>query len=235
MNLVSTAIRYSTFILAIAGVIVMTSVMQTIHGQDNASIPPPPVTPPVKPYSGGVAATGIIEALSENVAIGVPAPGIISEVKVRVWDKVKKDDVLLVIDDRELRAALGKQNAAIAVSQANLDVSLAQLNKARATLDRLREGVELGRAELRLAPDEAEQETKVAHAIHDEGLLGGLGRGGALEVVIDQQPRAEADQLPEDEEHQQRIREHDAEHREHEDREPAKVPGAIRVLVHIAE
>jgi multidrug efflux pump subunit AcrA (membrane-fusion protein) len=131
-------VRYATFILAIAGVIVMTSVMQTIHGQDNATIPPPPVTPPVKPYSGGVAATGIIEALSENVAIGVPAPGIISEVKVRVWDKVKKDDVLLVIDDRELRAALGKQNAAIAVSQANLDVSLAQLNKSRATLDRLK-------------------------------------------------------------------------------------------------
>lgn len=131
-------LRYVTFILAIAGVIVMTSVMQSIHGQDNAAIPPPPVTPPVKPYASSVAATGIIEALSENVAIGVPAPGIISEVKVRVWDKVKKDDILLVIDDRELRAALGKQNAAIAVSQAKLDVSLAQLNKSRATLDRLK-------------------------------------------------------------------------------------------------
>lgn len=131
-------IRYATFILAIAGVIVMTSVMQTIHGQDNASIPPPPVTPPAKPYPEGVAATGIIEALNENVAIGIPAPGVIREVKVLVWDKVKKNDILLIIDDRELRAALGKQNAAIAVSQANLDVSLAQSAKSRATLDRLK-------------------------------------------------------------------------------------------------
>ena len=71
-------IRYATFILAIAGVIVMTSVMQTIHGQDNATIPPPPVTPPVKPYSGGVAATGIIDArpkqspLSESLRAVVP-------------------------------------------------------------------------------------------------------------------------------------------------------------------
>lgn len=131
-------VRYITFALAISGVVVMTSVMQSIHGQDNAVIPPPPVTPPAKPYSSGIAATGIIEALSENVAIGIPAPGVINEVKVSVWDKVKKDDVLLVIDDRELRAALGKQNAAIAVSQAQLDVSLAQLNKSRATLDRLK-------------------------------------------------------------------------------------------------
>jgi hypothetical protein len=47
MNLVSTAIRYSTFILAIAGVLAMGSVLQQLRSQETA-IPPPPVAPPQK-------------------------------------------------------------------------------------------------------------------------------------------------------------------------------------------
>ena len=138
MKAIPVLIRYLTFALAIAGVISMTLVMQTIHGQDRGTIPPPPVSPPVKPYEGGVAATGILEALSENVSIGVPLPGLVTEVKVQVWDKVKKDDPLLILDDRELRAALLKQQAAITVSQANLDVSRAQLAKMQDMLDRMK-------------------------------------------------------------------------------------------------
>jgi HlyD family secretion protein len=138
MNIIPLIIRYGTFALATAGVISMTLVMQTIHGQDTATVPPPPVTPPVKPYEGGVAATGILEAFSENVAIGVPAPGLVTEVKVKVWDKVKKDDPLLILDDRELRASLLKQKAAILVEQARLDVSRAQLGKVQDMLDRLK-------------------------------------------------------------------------------------------------
>ena len=138
MNIIPLIIRYGTFALAIAGVISMTLVMQTIHGQDTATVPPPPVMPPVKPYEGGVAATGILEAFSENVAIGVPAPGLVTEVKVKVWDKVKKGDTLLMLDDRELRASHLKQQAAISVDQAKLDVTRAQLGKVQDMLDRLK-------------------------------------------------------------------------------------------------
>ncbi|MBX7206694.1 MAG: efflux RND transporter periplasmic adaptor subunit [Verrucomicrobiaceae bacterium] len=138
MRFIHLVIRYITFVLAIAGVIAMVLIMQQIHGQDSAQIPPPPVPPPVKPYEGGVAATGILEALSENVSIGVPAPGLVTDVKVKVWDKVKKDAPLLILDDRELRASLLKQQAAITVSQAKLDVSRAQLSKMQDMLDRLK-------------------------------------------------------------------------------------------------
>lgn len=138
MRFFSLIIRYGTFALAIAGVVSMFFVMQTIHGQERKDIPPPPVPPPAKPYEGGVAATGILEALSENVSIGVPVPGLVTEVKVKVWDKVKKDDPLLTLDDRELRAALLKQQAAISVGQAQLDVARAQLSKVQDMLDRLK-------------------------------------------------------------------------------------------------
>jgi|UniRef100_UPI003782DD28 HlyD family secretion protein len=137
MNLVSTAIRYSTFILAIAGVLAMGSVLQQLRSQESA-IPPPPVAPPQKNAPDDIAATGILEAKGENVAIGVPMAGLVQEVKVEVNQVVKAGDPLLILDDRELRASQLRQEAAIAVAQANLEVSRAELAKVQDMLDRLK-------------------------------------------------------------------------------------------------
>ena len=137
MNLVSTSIRYFTFILAAAGVIAMGFVLQAIRSQEVA-IPPPPVAPPLKNAPSDIAATGILEAQGENVAIGVPLPGLVESVKVEVNQVVKAGDPLLILDNIELRATLLKQEAAIAVTQANLEVSRAQLAKVQDMLDRLK-------------------------------------------------------------------------------------------------
>ena len=137
MNLVSTSIRYFTFILAAAGVIAMGFVLQAIRSQEVA-IPPPPVAPPLKNAPSDIAATGILEAQGENVAIGVPLPGLVESVKVEVNQVVKAGDPLLILDNIELRAALLKQEAAIAVAQANLEVYRAQLAKVQDMLDRLK-------------------------------------------------------------------------------------------------
>ena len=137
MNLVSTAIRYSTFILAIAGVLAMGSVLQQLRSQESA-IPPPPVAPPQKNAPDDIAATGILEAKGENVAIGVPVAGLVKEVKVEVNQVVKAGTPLLILDDRELRASQLRQEAAIAVAQANLEVSRAELAKVQDMLDRLK-------------------------------------------------------------------------------------------------
>lgn len=137
MNLITTSIRYFTFILAIAGVVAMGIVLQKLRAQDSA-VPPPPVSPPQKNASDDVAATGILEARDENVAIGVPLAGLVKEVLVTVNQVVKKDDALLILDDRELKASLLKQKAAIAVSEANLAVAQAQLAKVQDMLDRLK-------------------------------------------------------------------------------------------------
>lgn len=137
MNLVSSAIRYSTYLLAIAGVIAMGIVLQTIRSQETA-MPPPPVTPPMKQTADDIAATGILEAKDENVAIGVPVPGLVEVVKVVVNQTVKEGDPLLILDDRELRASLLKQRAAIAIADANLVVARAQLAKVQDMLDRMK-------------------------------------------------------------------------------------------------
>ena len=136
MNLVSSTIRYSTYLLAIAGVIAMGVVLQTIRSQETA-MPPPPVAPPLKNAPDDIAATGILEAKDENVAIGVPVPGLVEVVKVVVNQVVKEGDPLLILDDRELRASLLKQQAAIAIAQANLAINRAQLAKVQDMLDRM--------------------------------------------------------------------------------------------------
>jgi len=137
MRLITLLIRYGTFALAAFGIYLMTQVLQLTHASQEPIIPPPPVTPPEKPFTKTIAGTGLLEALSENVAIGVPMPGLVSQVFVKVSAKVKAGDILLTIDDRELRAPLITQQANVAVSRAALQVKTANLTKVQDMLDRL--------------------------------------------------------------------------------------------------
>lgn len=110
------------------------------QSQAEKQMPPPgdpPIMPPQKPFVESVAATGILESLSENVAIGVPLPGLITEVMVKVNDKVKKDQVLLKLDDRDLRAEELSLKAQQKISEAQITVSEAQLAKLQSQLERL--------------------------------------------------------------------------------------------------
>jgi HlyD family secretion protein len=137
MRFFSALVRYATFALAIAGIYLMSQVLQTIHASETATIPPPPVTPPEKPFASGIAGTGILEAREENVALGVPVPGLIERVFVKVSDTVQAGQPLLKIDDRELSAQLVSQEASVLVAKATLDVRQATLTKMQEMVDRL--------------------------------------------------------------------------------------------------
>lgn len=137
MRFFNILIRYATFLAAVGGIFLMAQVLQVIHASESPTIPPPPVTPPEKPYASNIAGTGILEALSENVSIGVPQSGLVTEVSVKVSDKVKKGDPLMKIDDRELQAQLINQHAAVAVAKATLDLKQANLAKVQDMLDRM--------------------------------------------------------------------------------------------------
>jgi len=138
MNLFSLIVRYATFVLAAAGFLGITLVMHQIHGEDSRQIPPPPVTPPEKTYKSTVAATGILEALSENVSIGVPVPGLVTEMIVKVNDAVEPGQALFKIDDRDLQAQLIKSQASVEVAKAMADVQKANVAKAQDLLDRIK-------------------------------------------------------------------------------------------------
>ena len=137
MNLLSKLIRYGTIAAALFGVVMIVLVSRS---QAERQMPPPgdpPVMPPQRPFPHAVAATGILEALSENVAIGVPLPGLVTEVFVKVNDAVKKGQPLLKLDDRDLLAEQLSTQAQQEISRAQIAVSEAQLAKLEGQLTRL--------------------------------------------------------------------------------------------------
>ncbi len=137
MNFFSKLLRYGSLLLAMGGVVAIVLVSRTQAERQMAPPGDPPIMPPQKPYAESVAATGILEALSENVAIGVPLPGLVTEVLVKVNDAIKKDQPLLKLDDRDLRAEQLSLQAQQEISRAQIGVSEAQLAKLETQLARL--------------------------------------------------------------------------------------------------
>jgi multidrug resistance efflux pump len=121
--------RYGKFVLpGVATALAAFAVFHVVR----ASPPLLPASPPVEPartsFGQTVAGAGIVEAWTENIAIGAPLPGIVLEVNVpveQVGKTVTKGDPLFRVDDRQLLATL-KYN------QANLQAAKAQLAKLEA-------------------------------------------------------------------------------------------------------
>lgn len=80
---------------------------------------------PISPYPTYIAANGIVEASTGNINIGTPVNRIVHEVAVSEGQKVKKGDVLLRLEDRDLAGELLIQLVAY-------ESALAQLNKLQA-------------------------------------------------------------------------------------------------------
>jgi RND family efflux transporter MFP subunit len=137
MSLFSQLLRYLTLLASAAGFYAITMVAQT---QQEKQMPPPgdpPVAPPSKPFKSSVAGTGILEALSENVAIGVPVPGLVTRVDVAVNQTVTAGTPLFQLDDRDLQAEVPAIEAEMAVAQAQIAVEQALLVKAESQFTRL--------------------------------------------------------------------------------------------------
>jgi multidrug efflux pump subunit AcrA (membrane-fusion protein) len=100
-------------LLAFAGWFVWKSRPQTAN-------PTPPVAPAVNPYADALAAAGIVEAQTENIAVGSATPGVVVEVLVKVGDDVQPGAPLFRLDDRELRAELAVRSAAIDRAKSDL-------------------------------------------------------------------------------------------------------------------
>jgi multidrug efflux pump subunit AcrA (membrane-fusion protein) len=84
------------------------------------SDPAPPVAPAVNPYAAALAAAGIVEAQTENIAVGSATPGVVVEVLVKVGDDVGPGMPLFRLDDRDLRAELAVRKAEVERVKADL-------------------------------------------------------------------------------------------------------------------
>ena len=123
-------LRKISFWLALAGLVLAGNLVVRLRASLNEPVLPPPVAPPAKPFTSSIAASGLVEASNENTLVGVPLAGLVAQVHVKVWDRVTAGAPLLQLDDRELRALLGTQEANIAVAEA-------AWRKARAPLARI--------------------------------------------------------------------------------------------------
>src|SRR5437868_4683290 len=111
------------FLPLLAGVALVFAIYQVVQAHKTEPAPPPPVEPPRTPFGKTVAGAGIVEAQTENIALGAPLPGVVLEVYVpvdKVGQVVKAGDPLFLVDNRQLKAQLEFQKANLAAAQAQL-------------------------------------------------------------------------------------------------------------------
>jgi HlyD family secretion protein len=93
--------RFS-FYLALAGIVGTVFMVQKL--QKKPPVPPPVSEPTRSPYEHFVAASGIIEARRDNVAIAPPHAGLVRSVEVRVGETVVSNAPLFRLDNRAAQA-----------------------------------------------------------------------------------------------------------------------------------
>lgn len=113
--------KYVLPVMALMGVLF--AIYVVVLGARQVPAAQPVAQPAASPFPFYVAGAGIIEASTENIAIGTQTSGIVTNVFVKPGDKVKTGDPLFKLDDR--------------AQQADLKVRKASLEQAKASLDRL--------------------------------------------------------------------------------------------------
>jgi multidrug resistance efflux pump len=121
----------------------------------------PPQYPARSPFENAIAASGVVEARTENIAIGAALSGLVLEVHVpseRVGTRVSAGQALFRVDDRHLQAQLKIAQAQLAVAEARLakleqqprpeelPPSLAKVDAATANAARLQDQFERARS-----------------------------------------------------------------------------------------
>ncbi len=128
-------LRKLSFWLALAGVAACALLVARLHASLSQPMPPPPVAPAVSPFAHSLGSDGIVEASTDNRAIGVPAPGLVMSVPVKVWDRVKAGAPLLQLDTRDLQAELLPERAQVKVAEATLERVKGILSRLEAVQD----------------------------------------------------------------------------------------------------
>ena len=93
-------------------------VISIIRSQPQREVTNPPSPPPSSSYAQTVAAVGLVETSTENIAAGTEIAGVVSNIYVAVGDHVKAGDPLFGIDSRATRAELATRQAAVQVAEA---------------------------------------------------------------------------------------------------------------------
>ena len=116
------------FILPIVALAALTfGVISVVRSQPRHEATSPPSPPPTSSYAQTVAAVGLVETSTENIAVGTEIAGVVTNIYVDVGSRVKAGDPLFSIDSRATRAELATRQAAVQVAEAALAEAKYQL------------------------------------------------------------------------------------------------------------
>jgi HlyD family secretion protein len=110
--------KYVLPVLAIIGVGV--AVFMVLQGNHTPPVAQRVVESAKAPFASYIFGPGIVEASTENIAIGTPVSGIVTAVYVKWGDRVRTGDPLFKIDSSDLQAQVPPALAKINEAQTNL-------------------------------------------------------------------------------------------------------------------
>jgi RND family efflux transporter MFP subunit len=117
--------KYILPTVAIIGVLL--AILVASRANKTLSPAAPVAAAPQPPYRAFVAGSGIIEANTENIAIGTHIAGIVSKIYVQIGGQVKAGDALFTIDDRAQRALIATDSAAVNATCAQMELAKYEL------------------------------------------------------------------------------------------------------------
>jgi multidrug efflux pump subunit AcrA (membrane-fusion protein) len=123
--------------LALAGA--GTTVAIVAVGDKSYPVAAPVAAPPAKPFPHVVSGAGLIEAASENIAVGTPLPGVVGQVFVRVGQTVAAGEPLFALDARQIDADIAARAAAVEVARTRISELQALEREAQDQLARVRD------------------------------------------------------------------------------------------------
>ena len=103
--------KYVLPLLAIIGVAI--AVVMVLRGNRAVPTAQALVQSANAPFTPYIFGPGIVEASTENIAVGTPVSGIVTAVYVKWGDRVKSGDPLFKVDSRDLQAQLLPANAKV--------------------------------------------------------------------------------------------------------------------------
>ena len=118
--------RFILPVVALAALIV--GIISVVRSQPRQGATTPPSPPPISSYAQTVAAVGLVETSTENIAVGTEIAGVVTNIYVDVGSRVRKGDPLFSIDSRATRAELATRQAAVQVAEAALAEAKYQLD-----------------------------------------------------------------------------------------------------------
>lgn len=112
-------------VLAVAGLAAASwSAYTTIQTRP---VPPVDAMPQQGPWPERISASGLIEGDGNDTVVGVPEAALVSEVAVRIGQRVAAGDLLFRLDDRLVRADLAVAEAEVVIAQADSAAAAAEI------------------------------------------------------------------------------------------------------------